>query len=39
MRHGFKEGRRLTDLDVVLHRVIGQWDTILKREGDSRIWT
>jgi hypothetical protein len=34
MGHGFEEGRRLTDLDVVVHRGMGQWNTVLKRGGD-----
>jgi hypothetical protein len=34
MEHGFEEGRRLTDLDVVVNRVMGQWDKVLKTDGD-----
>jgi hypothetical protein len=26
----FEEGRRLRDLDIVVHRGMGQWDTVLK---------
>jgi hypothetical protein len=38
MAHGFEEGRRLTDLDVVVHRGMGLWDTVFKRGEDLRIW-
>jgi hypothetical protein len=34
MEHGFEEGRRLRDLDVVVNRVMGQWDKVLKTDGD-----
>jgi hypothetical protein len=34
MGHGFEGGRRLNDLDVVVHRVMGQWDTVKKGGGD-----
>jgi hypothetical protein len=35
MGHGFEGGRRLKDLDLVVYRVMGQWDTVLKKEGSK----
>jgi hypothetical protein len=34
MGHGFEDGWRLKDLNVVVHRGMGQWNTVLKRGGD-----
>jgi hypothetical protein len=34
MGHGFEDGWRLKDLDIVVYRVMGQWDTVFKRGGD-----
>jgi hypothetical protein len=34
MGHNFEAGRRFSDLDIVVYRVMAQWDTVLKRGGD-----
>jgi hypothetical protein len=31
---GFEGGKRLKELDIVVHIVLGQWDTVLKGRGD-----
>jgi hypothetical protein len=34
MGHGFERGRRLMDLEVLVHKLMRQWDTVLKERGD-----